>query len=257
MFRLASLYGKSIMSGAFRSNLFIARVPQVGGIFNSGLFTARMPQIMRRFVGDVIPVVKPKSILEYLSTSEHCVFSKDVKPWEKFVCATIGIVAGVSGIVVTFCGTAILWYSFTIVCVSVYHMSMNYFEKNYDKYLPNQTSVRSSAFSVLSDWVDDVYNSIPQIVCDITYITTWIAIDALAINTGFVCIKLICEDAVNYFKNIGKMTNCCDVIRSSMKASFSVFTISIYASLIVIPTIIIYIIVDDRIIKMIERRDNK
>jgi hypothetical protein len=240
MLRLVPFRDGILMRGALRPNLYMSRPPQ----------------IMRRFVADVNPVTKPKSILDYLSSTEHCVFSKDVKPWQKFVCGTIGITAGIAGMV-SVCGGVMIVSSgigsaFTYVTEALDQKKLS------TPVTSNQAPV--TAHNVLDDfseWMCGMYNSIPQTVADTSVITFSLAVDGIAVYIGYTGIKEKYTNTVKYFKDIGKMTNCCDIIRRSVKSSYGVFAFAGFAFMMVFPTVITYHIVSERITNVCQRLSEK
>jgi hypothetical protein len=71
-----------------------------GGGVRPNLSMTRPPHNVRRYTDiGVVNNNSPARFIDYFSNAERCVFSKDVKPWHKFVCGTLGITAGFAGII--------------------------------------------------------------------------------------------------------------------------------------------------------------
>jgi hypothetical protein len=85
--------------------------------------------------------IKPKiSLKQYFSDPVKCIFNKDIKPWQKFVCGSIGVTAGIGGM------TAIIG-GMTVGCSMACHTLYNtLYKANESHQLDRQIEKNDSSF---------------------------------------------------------------------------------------------------------------
>jgi hypothetical protein len=91
-----------------------------------------------------------------------------------------------------------------------------YVSKEIGKNLPTAIDNNLNDFS---DYVVNMYNSIPQTICDVSAISAS-AMIIVAIAYGNYQLTTHCfHESVGYFKGINKLTKCCDIVRKSCTGS--------------------------------------